>query len=63
MFYSTHVLIEEDIVLFAIVMSLVMLISAAMLLYQFWMGSLAEGDAGAPPESAPVRRPDLRRAA
>jgi hypothetical protein len=48
---------------FAIVMSLVILISTAMLLYQFWTGALAGEDRDAATEFDAQRSPDLRRAA
>ena len=49
---------------FAIAMSLVLLISTGLLLYQFWTGSLLGDDVdsvAAEPEAQ--RSPDLRRAA
>ena len=48
---------------FAIVMSLVVLISTAMLLYQFWTGALAGDGGDAVNEIDMQRSPDLRRAA
>ncbi len=48
---------------FAIAMSLVMLISTALLLYQFWMGSLLGDDNQTPLDADLSRSPDLRRAA
>lgn len=48
---------------FAIAMSLVMLISTALLLYQFWTGSLADHDTETASEPEAVCRPDLRQAA
>ena len=48
---------------FAIVMSLVILISTAVLLYQFWTGALAGEDRDAATEFDAQRSPDLRRAA
>ncbi|MDP9237264.1 MAG: hypothetical protein M3P30_07700 [Chloroflexota bacterium] len=48
---------------FVIAMSLVMLISTVLLLYQFWNGSLAGDDAESVSESEAARRPDLKQAA
>jgi hypothetical protein len=44
-------------------MSLVVIISTAMLLYQFWTGALAGEDRDAVGEFEAQRSPDLRRAA
>lgn len=48
---------------FAIVMSLVILISTALLLYQFWTGALVGEDGETVTELDAQRSPDLRRAA
>ena len=48
---------------FAIVMSLVLLISTALLLYQFWAGSLLGDELEGSAEIEVPRRPDLKRAA